>query len=157
MKRFSVCGLALLVLVALVVTTTVRADEDSKKLLKLNLPQISLKKADCCEDDKECCEEKESCCSAGMKILSRAKNLFKKEKCTGKEDCPVCNAKEEDSQEDSQVKDVPAKELTDKATETAKNLTGKAGNVVKEGADKAKETIGRLRQRTEKVIEKIKK
>ena len=60
MKRFSVCGLALLVLVALVVTTTVRANEDSKKLLNLNLPQISLKKADCCEDDKECCEEKEN-------------------------------------------------------------------------------------------------
>ena len=138
MKRFSVCGLALLVLVALVVTTTVRANEDSKKLLNLNLPQISLKKADCCEDDKECCEEKESCCSAGTKILSRAKSLFKKEKCTGKEDCPVCNAKDEDSEESSQVKDVPA-------------------NVVKKGADKAKETLGRLRQRTEKLIEKIRK
>ena len=45
MKRFSVCGLALLMLVALVATTTVRADEDSKKLLNLNLPKISLKKS----------------------------------------------------------------------------------------------------------------
>ena len=146
MKRFSVCGLALLMLVALVATTTVRADEDSKKLLNLNLPKISLKKSDCCADDKECCDEKEACCSNGLKVFSRAKNLFKKGECTGKEDCPVCNAKEEGSEDASEAKDAPAEKLT-----------GKAGDVVKESAGKAKETIGKLRQRTEKMIEKIRK
>ena len=146
MKRFSVCGLALLMLVALVVTTVARADEDSKKLLNLNLPKISLKKSDCCADDKECCEEKEACCSNGLKVFSRAKNLFKKGECTGKEDCPVCNAKEEDSEDASEAKDAPAEKLT-----------GKAADVVKESAGKAKETIGKLRQRTEKMIEKIRK
>ena len=157
MKRFSVCGLALLMLVALVVTTVARADEDSKKLLNLNLPKISLKKSDCCADDKECCDEKEACCSNGLKVFSRAKNLFKKGECTGKEDCPVCNAKEEDSEDASEATDAPAEKLTGKATETAKNLTGKAGEVVKESAGKAKETIGKLRQRTEKMFEKIRK
>ncbi|MBA61902.1 MAG: hypothetical protein CMJ76_05995 [Planctomycetaceae bacterium] len=135
MRRLSVYGLALLMLVALVVTTTVRADEDSKKLLNLNLPKISLKKSECCDD-------KEGCCSVGSKLFSRAKSLFKKTECTGEEDCPVCNAKKESSED------------CDKA---AKKLAGKAGNVVKDGAEKAKETVGKLRERTEKVIGKIRK
>ena len=141
MKRFGVSGLALLMAVTLVVTGAVQADNDSKKLINFSIPKISLKKSDCCEDEKECCDKKEACCSAGSKLLSRLKGLVKKAECTGEEDCPVCNAKK----------------LTGKAAGTARILTGKAGEVVKDGADRAKETVGKLRARTEKVIEKIKK
>ena len=162
MKRFSVCGVALLMLVAIFATTTVRADEDSKKLINFKLPTISLKKSGCCEEKKECCEDKDGCCSAVSKVFSRAKGLLKKAECTGKEDCPVCNAKKEDVTDGGEVKDesksgASEDKLPLKAAETAKNLTEKAGDVVKDGADRAKEVAGKLRERTKKVIEKIKK
>ena len=164
MKRFSVCGVALLMLVAFVATTTVRADEDSKKLINLKLPKISLKKSGCCDEKKECCEDKDDCCSAVSKVFSRAKGLLKKAECTGKEDCPVCNAKKEDVADGGEkVEDASNSgasedsKLPRKATETAKNVTGKAGEVVKDGADRAKEVIGKLRERTEKMIERVKK
>jgi len=163
MKRFSVYGLALLMLVALVATTTVRADQESKKLVDLNLPKISLKKSDCCKEKKECCEKEEACCSAGSKVFSRAKGLLKKAECTGKEDCPVCNAEKEGCKDCKKAKGAckscasEGKKLPGKAAETAKNLTGKAGDVVKDGADRAKEAVGKIRERTEKVIERVKK
>lgn len=162
MKRFSVCGVALLMLVAFVATTTVRADEDSKKLTNLKLPKISLKKSGCCDEKKECCEDKDNCCSAVSKVFSRAKGLLKKAECTGKEDCPVCNAKKEDVADGGKVQDesksgASEDKVPHKAVETAKNLTDKAGDVVKDSADRAKEAVGKLRERTKKVIEKVKK
>jgi len=162
MKRFSVCGLALLMLVAFVATTTVRADEDSKKLVDLKLPKISLKKSGCCEEKKECCEDKDGCCSAVSKVFSRAKGLLKKAECTGKEDCPVCNEKKENVADGGKVKDesksgASEDKLPLKAAETVKNVTDKAGDVVKDGADRAKGAVGKIRQRTKKVIEKVKK
>ncbi|MEL0096022.1 MAG: hypothetical protein VW875_09290 [Planctomycetaceae bacterium] len=162
MKRFSVYGLAVLMLVALVATTSVQADEESKKLVDLKLPKISLKKSGCCDEKKECCEDKDGCWPVVSKVFRRAKGLLKKTECTGKEDCPVCNAKKEDS-DDEKVEDASNSgasedsKLPRKATETAKNVTGKAGEVVKGGADRAKEVIGKLRERTEKMIERVKK
>ena len=143
MKRFGVSGLALLMIVTLVVTGTVQADKESKKLVDLSLPKINFKKAESCEDKKECCDEKEACCSANSKLLDRAKGLIsKKAECTGKEDCPVCNK---------------AKKLAGKAAESAQQITGKAGAVVQDGAKKAKETVSKLRERTKKMIGKVKK
>ena len=171
MKRFGVSGLALLMIVTLVVTGPVQADKESKKLVDLSLPKISLKKAECCKDKKECCDKKEACRSASSKLLDRAKGLIskkaectgkedcpvcnkaKKTECTGKDDCPVCNAKKEGCKSC----DSKTKKLTGKATETAKQLTGKASAVVQDGAEKAKETVSKLRERTEKVIGKVKK
>ena len=142
MKRFSISGLALLMIVTLVVTGAVQADKESKKIVKLSLPKISLKKAGCSEDKKECCDEKEACCSTSSKLLDRAKGLIsKKAECTGKEDCPVCNK---------------AKKLAGKAAESAQQITGKASAVVQDGAKKAKETVSKLRERTKKVIGKVK-
>ena len=108
----------------------------------MSLPKINFKKAESCEDKKECCDEKEACCSANSKLLDRAKRLIsKKAECTGKEDCPVCNK---------------AKKLAGKAAESAQQITGKASAVVEDGAKKAKEAVSKLRERTNKVIGKVK-
>lgn len=134
MKRFLTGGIAFVLALTFVVSGSLVAQaEANKKLLKIELPSLKIRKPACCDTDAEkavceICSNKKTGAFAALKSIS-LKNAC--EDCTRKEKCAKCAAAAADKK--TVVKDKIA------AT-----------------TDKAKKTVGKLRDRVKEAIKRDK-
>ena len=134
MKRFLTGGIAFVLALTFVVSGSLVAQEEAnKKLLKIELPSLKIRKPACCDTDAEkavCekCSSKKTGAFAALKSIS-LKNAC--EDCTRKEKCAKCVAAAADKK--TVVKDKIA------AT-----------------TDKAKKTVGKLRDRVKEAVKRDK-
>jgi|GEM_PF-1727769 len=134
MKRFLTGGIAFVLALTFVVSGSLVAQaEANKKLLKIELPSLKIRKPACCDTDAEkavceICSSKKTGAFAALKRIS-LKNTC--EDCTRKEKCAKCVAAAADKK--TVVKDKIA------AT-----------------TDKAKKTVGKLRDRIKEAVKRDK-
>jgi hypothetical protein len=134
MKRFLTGGIAFVLVLTFVVSGSLVAQEEvNKKLLKIELPSLKIRKPACCDTDAEkavceICSNKKTGAFAALKSIS-LKNAC--EDCTRKEKCAKCTAAAADKK--TVVKDKIA------AT-----------------TDKAKKTVGKLRDRVKEAVKRDK-
>lgn len=134
MKRFLTGGIAFVLALTFVVSGSLVAQEEAnKKLLKIELPSLKIRKPACCDTDAEkavceICSNKKTGAFAALKSIS-LKNAC--EDCTRKEKCAKCVAAAADKK--TVVKDKIA------AT-----------------TDKAKKTVGKLRDRVKEAVKRDK-
>ena len=134
MKRFLTGGIAFVLALTFVVSGSLVAQEEAnKKLLKIELPSLKIRKPACCDTDAEkavCekCSSKKSGALAALKSISLKNGC---EDCTRKEKCEKCAAA-----------------AADKKTVVKDKITATT--------DKAKKTVGKLRDRVKEAVKRDK-
>jgi len=133
MKRFLTGGIAFVLALTFVVSGSLVAQaEANKKLLKIELPSLKIRKPACCDTDAEkavceICSSKKTGAFAALKRIS-LKNAC--EDCTRKEKCAKCVA------------------AADKKTVVKDKIAATT--------DKAKKTVGKLRDRIKEAVKRDK-
>ena len=133
MKRFLTGGIAFVLVLTFVVSGSLVAQEEvNKKLLKIELPSLKIRKPACCDTDAEkavceICSSKKTGAFAALKSIS-LKNAC--EDCTRKEKCAMCAA------------------AADKKTVVKDKIAATT--------DKAKKTVGKLRDRVKEAVKRDK-
>jgi hypothetical protein len=134
MKRFLTGGIAFVLALTFIVSGSLVAQEEAnKKLLKIELPSLKIRKPACCDTDAEkavCekCSSKKSGALAALKSISLKNGC---EDCTRKEKCEKCAAA-----------------AADKKTVVKDKITATT--------DKAKKTVGKLRDRVKEAVKRDK-